>query len=718
MNPIAAENERLRERLDRQAAELQRLHGAIKESLGKFNALLDRTEDIVFICDRHGRILDINRAGRHMLGLSPDSTSPKSAFDLFAPRDSVHMAQWMENALETGSYRFEASLLRRDGGPLPVEILSRAVEYPAGTAVLSIARDLSQARCRESEQVSRSTRLMTLCRLAQDINATLSTDTLARKAMEAMSSCVEADVCMLFLREGADLVLKGQHPATAVSHAEQGPVHRLGECLCGLAVSEGKPQYSSDIHSDPRCVRNECKEAGFESFAAVPLKSDSAILGLIGLGSRTRRDFAPDAAFIETIANGVAVALRNAVLYEETQESARELQRKLREIEEREQENQRLQDQLAQSQKMEAIGTLAGGIAHDFNNILTSIMGFTELVLYHFPPESPFYEDLNSVLDAARRAKELIGQILTFSRQDEPEYHLLMPGPVVKETLKLLRVSLPSTIDIRDRIDCDAGPVLANATKIQQIVMNLCTNAAHAMEDQGGGVLELGLREIPPSPDHKVGPWVEISVKDTGQGIPEEIRDRIFDPYFTTKKKGQGTGLGLAVVHGIVQGCHGHLSVESKTGAGSTFRVRFPRSDGEVISPSGPSLDPPFPGKASILFVDDEPPIAQVCRRLLTAMGFRVTAMTDSRDAMELFRKNPNSYDLLITDQVMPSMTGMELIREVRKIREDIPVVLCTGYSEKTYDEEIRDLGIGDFLLKPLNMEKLLGSIHRVLRNP
>ena len=717
MNPIAAENERLRERLDRQAAELQRLHGALKESREKFNALLDRTEDVVFICDRHGRILDINRAARHMLGLSPDSTSIESAFDLFAPRDSVHLAQGMEKALESGSCRVEASLLRRDGNRLPVEILSRAVEYPAGTAVLNIARDLSRTRCRESEQVSHSTQLMTLCRLAQDINAALSTDTLARKAMEAVSSCVEADVCLLFLREGGDLVLKGQHPATAVSHAEQGPAHRLGECLCGLAGGEGKPQYSSDIHSDPRCVRNECKEAGFESFAAVPLKSDSTILGVIGLGSRTLRDFAPDAAFLETIANSVAVALRNAVLYEETRESARELQRKLREIEEREQENRRLQDQLAQSQKMEAIGTLAGGIAHDFNNILTSIMGFTELVLYHFPPESPFYEDLNSVLDAAKHAKELIGQILTFSRQDETEYHPLMPGPVIKETLKLLRASLPSTIDIRDSIDPDAGPVLANATKIQQIVLNLCTNAAHAMEDQGGGVLELGLKEIPLSPDHKVGPWVEISVKDTGQGIPEEIRDRIFDPYFTTKKKGQGTGLGLAVVRGIVQDCNGHLSVESKTGAGSTFRVRIPRTDGEVVSPAGPSLEPPS-RKASILFVDDEPPIAQVCRRLLTAMGFRVTAMTDSREAVELFRKNPDSYDLVITDLVMPSMTGMELIRKIRKTRKDIPVVLCTGYSEKTCDEEMRDLEIGDFLLKPLNMEKLLTSIHRVLRKP
>jgi len=384
-----------------------------------------------------------------------------------------------------------------------------------------------------------------------------------------------------------------------------------------------------------------------------------------------------------------------------------------------EQERRMLEARLQRAEKMEAIGTLAGGIAHDFNNILMATIGFTELARIEETPEAR-NECLAQVMVACKRAKDLVNQILTFSRMQETEKQPVQITPVIKEGIKLLRSSIPSTIEIREAIENKPTVVIADPTQIHQVLMNLCTNSAYAMR-QSGGVLQISLKQeeigkgAAPAP-HGLAPgrYAKLTVSDTGQGIDEASLDRIFDPFYTTKRQGEGTGLGLSVVYGIVKGSGGSVEATSKPGQGTTITVYLPLTapSRETAARDEPEISG---GTERILFVDDEAMLADIAGRVLRSLGYRVTTRTSSGEALELFRARHGDFDLVITDMTMPNMTGADLARQMLAIRPGLPVILCTGYSEIMSAEQARQAGIRGYVMKPLTRREIAKAVRSAL---
>ncbi len=390
-------------------------------------------------------------------------------------------------------------------------------------------------------------------------------------------------------------------------------------------------------------------------------------------------------------------------------------------IKQAENRQRQIEKQLQHAQRMEAIGTLAGGIAHDFNNILSAIIGYTEIALLtETSGDTPWRKNFEHVLTAGERARDLVKQILAFSRQTEEYRRPVMIEPLVKEAIKLLRATIPSNIEIHHSIGPHSGSVMANPVQIQQIIMNLCTNSYHAMTEKGG-VLEVGLEpkkigdKKAGALDLRPGRYMVLTVSDTGCGMSPEVLERIFDPYFSTKEKAVGTGLGLAVVQGIVKSYGGGISVESTPGKGSIFKVYFPLIEDAESTKQEDNQEPVPGGNESILVIDDEPTIVDTLKQVLGRLGYRVVARTSSTDALELLRETPDEFDLVITDQTMPHMTGDELAKELMKLRPGIPVILCTGFSEKITEQEAKTMGLSGFLMKPVVIRDLAVNIRRIL---
>lgn len=384
----------------------------------------------------------------------------------------------------------------------------------------------------------------------------------------------------------------------------------------------------------------------------------------------------------------------------------------------------KLKNQLRQTQKMEAIGLLAGGIAHDFNNILGAVIGFTEMAHYDAPEDSSIKYNLEQVLESCVRAKSLVKQILAFSRQSKEDRIPTYIHLIVKETIKLIRASFPSTIEINYNIESLEDMMIADTTQIYQLIMNLCTNAGHAMRENGG-VLTINLASInidkelaAISPELPPGDYIELTVSDTGSGIRPDVIDHIFEPFFTTKPVGEGTGMGLTAIKAIIKNHNGSISVNSEPGRGTAFHVFLPKAQENIQhkpeKQSRPSLST---GKEHILMVDDETLLVSVGKRMLRSLGYTVTAETDSSRAFELFKKAPESFDLLITDQTMPHLTGYALSKKIIKIRPDLPIILWSGYSESLSEQKAKAIGIKEYLLKPVSINELAKTIRKVLDN-
>ena len=434
----------------------------------------------------------------------------------------------------------------------------------------------------------------------------------------------------------------------------------------------------------------------------VPIIYDGRAIGNLLVGNKETGDFGQsDVRLMASIASHLAPLL-NARLLRDKQEKKRKT----------------LENQLRHTQKMEAIGTLAGGIAHDFNNILTSLLGFTQLIMMDVKKGTKTEEDLQEVYKSGLRAKELVRQILTFARKSEEVLMSIRLDLIVKEVLKFIRSSIPANIDIKDNIQ-SKSLVMANATQIHQVVMNLCTNASHAMNSEGG-VLEITLKDI--VVDHSQtqfldgitpGEFIELTVSDTGSGIPDAILDRIFEPYFTTKNIEEGTGMGLALVQGIVKDAKGVIKVESHINQGTTFKIFFPVTNKKKSSSSEINKKL-VKGKGHVLVVDDEEPIIKLSKRFLEGYGYTVTTAIDPEEALRIFSKNANDFDAVITDLTMPKMNGNQLIKKIQDIRPGIPCVLCTGYSRES-NRNSESNGATATLIKPVGQNKLVSTIQHLL---
>lgn len=438
----------------------------------------------------------------------------------------------------------------------------------------------------------------------------------------------------------------------------------------------------------------------FKASAIIPIKYQNRVIGAFNIASQTLNNLPEQSrTALETIATQVSEVI---VRYQAEEEKAR------------------LEEQLRRSQKLETIGTLAGGIAHDFNNILAPILGYADMALLNLQPDNPMYDYLRQILKSAFRAKELVEQILLFAKQSEKERHPLALQPLINESLKLLRPTIPATIEIRHHIDPKCEKVLADPSQIHQAIVNLCTNAFHAMQISGG-TLTINLNQITideaSSLHHAnlpVGKYARLSVIDTGHGMDKSTLNRIFEPFFTTKSVDKGTGLGLSVVHGIVQSHGGNVEVESELERGSKFHVYLPIAKDATLKNST-STQSVVGGKESILIVDDDDAVATIVAKMLKTLGYVVEFRTSSEAALQAFRSEPNKYDLLISDLTMPDMTGLDLAQQVLQVQPGLPVMIMTGYGDNLTENTRKKFGIKQVLGKPIMMSDLASAVREIL---
>ncbi len=454
------------------------------------------------------------------------------------------------------------------------------------------------------------------------------------------------------------------------------------------------------------------------------------VLHVIATYSRTRGMFIgllpdknhtiPDTSLtlLSIILLNTANALESLEFYSLLRNQNETLEKK---VEERTKELAKYERQLQQVLKIQAIGTLAGGIAHDFNNILFPIVGYTELTMDEVSDDSVAHKNLEEILKAAHRAKNLVQQILTFSRQSDQERKPIKVQNIITETLRLLRASIPASIEIIHKIQDDCGHIMGDPTQIHQVIMNLCTNAYQAMQDKGGKLevilteIDVGYEEMIDKVGMQPGKHLRLLVKDEGCGMEASVLDRIFEPYYTTKEQGKGTGLGLSVIHGIVKNHRGDITVKSTPGKGTIFQVYLPLIEDVDPDVEFESTDGAIKGEERILLVDDEEQIVAMEQQMLENLGYRVTARTDSAEALKVFAEHPQNFDLVITDMTMPHMTGDQLAQKMLDIEPNIPVILCTGFNQGITEEKALAMGIQKFVMKPVVKKELATTIRTVL---
>ncbi len=639
---------------------------ALRESEEKYRLLANNVTDIIWSLDMDLRYSYISPSIEKMRGYTPEEVIEIPVEDAFTPASYQRIVDsfFSEISLESEpgvaknrSVVLELDMLHRSGKIIPVEVNASFLRDESGSpaGIIGITRDISDRK--KAEQALRDS---------------------------------ESKFRSIFNNKGTATCLFG----------EDGIIRE-----CNLTFEELSGYRKSQIIN--KMIWSDFVPE--EHIERMQKYHDQRFRGIGFPSSQYETGFLNRAGEVKTVIVNISLVGKERII------SVTDItERKLAET-----ENENLHKKLAQAQKMEAMGSLAGGIAHDFNNILGAIIGYTELAKMDRVDSEKKDKHLNRVLMAADRAKELVHQILTFSRQTEQEVKPLKVGPIIKEVLQLIRASLPSTIAIQSDINSESL-IMGDQTQIHQVILNLCTNAGHAMQEEGGTLYVNLMEERLDSdftgnlPDLSAGDYVKIEVKDTGHGIPPELIERLFEPFFTTKGPGEGTGMGLAVVHGIVISMKGEIVVESSLEKGSAFSVYLPVVQ-DIEETDAPEQDELAKGSGHILFVDDEPTLVDIGEILLNELGYTVTTRTSGIEALEAFKSNPDRFDLVLTDMTMPQMTGESLAREIISIRKDIPSIISTGFSSVMTEEKARKLGVKGLLMKPFVLSELAGVIRDVL---
>lgn len=648
--------------------------------------ILQTAMDGFLLFDKQGRFFEVNQVYCRMIGYSSQELSTMNIADIDISEKNSKILKRIEKIIESGEDRFETMHRCKNGSIINVEL---SVQYNSinDGRLVAFVQDITDRKKLEDINVFLAQSSFGVTRL--------SFDTLAQYLAENLTMdfvCID--------RLDPDGLTAHTVAVWHDGNFQDNISYALQDTPCGQLVNQEACCYPANVrHFFPK--DQALRDMNAESYIGVTLFDHAGypigLIAVIGRNPLQNRKFAESALQL--------IAIR----------ASGEMERLLAD-----EEKKKLQSQLLHAQKMEAIGTLAGGIAHDFNNILGAILGYAEMAQEDSEPGSKVSDDLDRVIEAGNRAAGLVKQILAFSRQKVSESVPLDPQHIIIEAVKLLRPSLPSTIAITQQLSNHIHTIIADPTQIHQIVMNLCTNAFHAMEKTGGTLgirlenRELAAQDTQPYPGTEPGQFVVLSISDTGPGISSEFRDRIFDPYFTTKGIGKGTGMGLAIVHGISKSLGGFVTCESTLGQGTVFRVFFPATLTEAAPALATSTEIIPTGKEHVLYVDDEKILTELGQTMLERLGYQVTLCADSNAALSLIQENPCKFDILITDQTMPGMTGFDLARHVLQIRPNLPIILCTGYSNLVDEETARQAGIRGFIMKPLAKKHLAELLAKI----
>lgn len=652
---ITSRDQELSDRLKAER-EKESLIQDLVNSENKFKSLFDSVNDAVFVHplleEGFGNFFEVNATSCQRYGYSREELLTKSMANLLVPEDAAWFGrpEYRRQLLESGSKIFETTSITKDGTLIPVEINANVVELQGKNVIIAIMRDRRERLRVEIE----NRRLVTA--IEQSSEVVIITD-----------------------------------PAGTIQYVNPAFERNFGYTIAEV-IGQNPRMFKSGKH-DPEFYRKMWKQ----------LLRGETWRGMI-VNKRRDGSFIQEHMTISPIKNSKKIVTNYVAV-------KRDISRELY-----------LEKQLQQAAKMEAIGTLAGGIAHDFNNILAVILGSGQLARRKLAEDNPVQEELKQIVASGQRAAELVKQILTFSRQREDDLQPLQIQSGVKEALKLLRATMPANIQLETAIDNECQAILADASKIHQLLMNLCSNAKHAM-GRNGGVLTVNLSQITVDDPENAGVavaglakgrYLDLMIRDTGNGMSPEVQDKIFEPFFTTKELGGGTGLGLAIVHSIVESHNGRISVKSEPEAGTVVHIYFP----VLTESSGIDLvkdELPSGGHERILLVDDEVALSQILQRWLELFGFTVTVCLDGQEALERFCQTPDGFDLIVTDMTMPRLSGLQLAEEVLRRKPDMPIILCTGYSDFADDEKAKQVGIKDFLLKPIDSRRLVQTITRAL---
>ena len=702
---------------------VKQVEQTLREDEEYYRQIFNSTSEAIFIHNaENGQILDVNQSGLKMMGYTNEEILQLSINDLSSgeyPYTEEKAVEFVRKAVEQEPQLFEWKSKTKSGDYFWTEVALKSSVVGGENRVIAIVRDITDRKTTMNALHLKNRALIVSREVTKAAINALDEEELLRES------------CRILVDNGGYLLAwvgYTQHdenrnvcPVAQYGY-EEGYLENLqitwsdeerGHGPTGTAIRQRKPAVAQDILNDPKFKpwQDAAIKRGYKSSLALPLldlEKDECI-GAINIYSKNPNAFDTEEI---TLLTGISSELLYGIKTLRTR----------KEKQQAENAKAKIEKQLIQAQKMEAIGTLAGGIAHDFNNILSAILVNTEMALLDLPADSKATNNLHRVMKAGSRAADLVKHILTFSRQRDSKLEPLRIQLVLREALKLLRPSIPTTIKVNQNIAQDCEPILADPTQIHQIVLNLCTNAYHAMRETGGN-LDVSLEPVTLRTEdlnYKInlqpGSYVKLGISDTGYGITKDIQDKIFEPFFTTKATGEGTGLGLATVHGIVLSLGGEITVYSEPGKGTVFHVYLPtiiETQGIIFQER--DAEPLPTGTERIILVDDDEEISQMNKSMLESLGYQVTALTSSMDTLDTFQKKPENFDLVLTDMTMPKMTGVDLSEKILAIRPDIPIILSTGFSELVNRKKAIEIGIRDFFMKPFLMENLAKSVRKVL---